>query len=73
MDIPETITKVFTKYDKIPERISIPSMDSFKPIWQNDGSDIFWGYALAPIPYRRYAINEGFEGVLFVHYMRENN
>ena len=71
MNIPETITKVFTKYDTIPEQIYFPSLDSLKPIFRSDGSGRPAGYIASPVAYRRFAINQGLDDVLFVYYQRD--
>jgi len=72
MALLETITRVFTKYDTIPERIT-------KACWIGDSADILCEYTTIPpreslksIPYCRYAIVPGLEDVLFVHYMKED-
>jgi hypothetical protein len=63
--MPETVTRVFTKYDSIPDEIevNIPIPDIETPEFSM--KDCYFGH-----PYRRYAINIGLEGVIFAYYQK---
>jgi hypothetical protein len=58
MDIPESITRVFTKYDSIAQRLFIPI-----------GKPLELG-AVGVAMYDFAGIERGLEGVIFIHYKR---
>ncbi len=61
-DLPETITKVFTKYDQRIEQINVPTL---RPITVD--SDPF-GLEYDIVEYRPCEIEQVLEGVIFIHY-----
>ena len=72
MDIPQSVTRVFTKYDTIPGQIRIPSPNSVKPIFYGDDQTTPVGYIVEALILRRVAMNRGLEGVVFAHYVPED-
>ena len=73
MSIPKTITKVFTKHDAIIKRIHFPLIKPIVAFPLTDGSDIlFADVATIDIPYDIAGVEQGLEGVRFVHYERQN-
>ena len=65
MDIPETITRVFTKYDTTPQRIDVPI-----PLNDFESPDISIHNCWITASYQPTAIEQGLEGVVFVHFQR---
>lgn len=63
--MPESVTRVFTKYDSMPDeievKIPIPNIET--PDFSV--TDCYFSY-----PYHRYAMNIGLEGVMFVYYQK---
>ena len=73
MSIPETITRVFTKYDAVIQQINVPVISEVRASYPiTDDAEIpfleeFW----FDVPFTPVARAEGMEGVVFVTYGRE--
>ena len=65
------IIKIFTKYDRIYKQINVPKMVTIQPIPLNDKTDISQSFETRmSIPYYPMELEEGLEGIRFVHYKR---
>ena len=69
MDIPKRITKVFTKYDPVITRIHFPAMKSVEASLLTDNTELFANDIITiDVPYGIAEVEQGLEGVVFVHY-----
>ena len=66
MDIPESITKVFTKYDTIVKRIEVPF-----PILDFVCDDFSCSNCWVTNSYYLWKVEQGLDNVVFAHYIRE--
>jgi len=69
MSIPETILRVFTKYDIIPRLIAVPLVKPFCPRYVPETP---WEYsAHRALRYHLLETEKGLEGVVFTRYVPE--
>jgi len=69
MELPETITKVFTKYDHIFSRLHFPAIKPIEASPLTDDTELTNDDIITiDIPYSIADVEKGLEGVLFVHY-----
>ena len=72
MELPQTITKVFTKYDTIITRMHFPALKPSEASPLTDDTELCFDDILTiDIPYDIVGIEQGLENVVFVHYEQE--
>ncbi len=59
---------VFTKYDSVPQCINVPEFRMIEPRSLSDLSDL-GDYMAYYIPYNISTVEDGLDGVKFVHYI----
>ena len=70
----ETITKVFTKYDPIITGIHFPAIKPIEASPLTDNSKLTVDDIITiDIPYSIADVEQGLEGVMFVHYTKAGN
>ena len=71
MNMPRTITKVFTKYDPVVSRIHFPAIKPIEASPLTDDIELTTEDIISiDIPYNIATVEQGLEGVLFVHYAK---
>ena len=69
MELPKTITRVFTKYDPVITRIHFPAVKPIEATPLTDNTELSANDIITiDVPYGIAGVEQGLEGVVFVHY-----